>query len=202
MRLGFADASGAEAAAIAKIAQDCGVQAVAVHGRTRAQGYTGKASYEAIGRVKAAVKIPVIGNGDVVDAESALRLRRVAGCDAVMVGRGALGNPWLYRELQAALSGQPLPPKPTLEERKRVVLKHIELERRYNKDAAIGPLRRIICWYFRDFCGAAHFRHQIHSAATIEAMIEVVQGFAELELSTLAEPAGNVAEAEVEVSYD
>lgn len=176
VRLGFEDATGAEAAKIAKIAEDCGVQSVAVHGRTRVQGYKGVADYEAIGRVKQAVNIPVIGNGDVVDAESALRLKRISGCDAVMVGRGALGNPWLYREIEAAFNGEPAPPKPALEERKRVVLKHIDLEMQYNP-RAIGPLRRIVCWYFKDFPGAARFRNIIHLAPNVEAMKEAVHSF-------------------------
>src|SRR6185295_14031271 len=103
MRKGFEDPSGAEAVEIAKIAEACGVSAVTVHGRTRAQGYTGTADWEAIGKVKRAVKIPVLGNGDVVSADDARRLREISGCDGVMIGRGALGNPWIYRRIHSAL---------------------------------------------------------------------------------------------------
>jgi len=177
MRLGFSDGSGEEAARIARIAQACGVDAIAVHGRTREQGYSGTASYEAIRRVKEAVSIPVIGNGDVVDGDSAVRLRAVSGCDGVMVARGALGNPWIYREIEAALNGQPPPPTPDVTERTRVLLRHIELQCRY-EERPVGHLRRIICWYFKDAPGVAEFRHRINQAQTVEEMRGLIEAFA------------------------
>ena len=176
MRLGFSDGSGQEAAAIAHIAQECGVDAIAVHGRTREQGYTGQADYEAIRLVKEAVSIPVIGNGDVVDGASALRLREVSGCDGVMLGRGALGNPWVYKEVEAALEGRPAPAHPDLAERKRVLLRHIELQCQY-EEWPVGHLRRIICWYFKDLPGVAAFRDRVHRAQTVEEMRALVEGF-------------------------
>jgi nifR3 family TIM-barrel protein len=176
MRLGFSDASGREAAGIARIAEDCGVDAVAVHGRTREQGYTGAANYEAIRRVKEAVAIPVIGNGDVVDGASALRLRAVSGCDGVMLGRGALGNPWIYREIAAALDGAAPPPKPEFEERKRVLREHIALQEHHDP-FPVGPLRRIICWYFKDVPGVAQFRDRIHRAQSVDEMRDLLETF-------------------------
>ena len=176
MRIGFSDSSGEEAARIARIAQECGVAAVAVHGRTREQGYTGQADYEAIGRVKAAVSIPVIGNGDVVDGASAVRLRAVSGCDGVMLGRGALGNPWIYREVQAALDGQAPPPAPPMSERLHVLLHHIALQCRYEPQP-VGPLRRIICWYFKDLPGVAQFRDNIHHAQSVDKMRLLIEAF-------------------------
>jgi nifR3 family TIM-barrel protein len=176
MRLGFCDKTGGEAETIARIAQDCGVSAVAVHGRTRAQGYTGQADYSAIGRIKRAVSIPVIGNGDVVDGASASRLRAVSGCDGVMLGRGALGNPWIYREVEAALCNQPSPPRPSFHERKHAALRHIELQALYDANP-VGPLRRIICWYFRELPGAAEFRNRICRAQTVDQMRAIVEAF-------------------------
>ena len=176
MRLGFSDGSGEEAARIARIAQDCGIDGIAVHGRTREQGYTGTANYEAIGRVKIAVSIPVIGNGDVIDGPSALRLRAMSGCDGVMIARGALGNPWIYREVQAALEGQAAPPRPDCAERKRMVLRHIELQQRYEEEP-LGHLRRVVCWYFKEQPGVSEFRDRINRARSIEEVRDLVEKF-------------------------
>jgi nifR3 family TIM-barrel protein len=176
MRLGFSDGSGEEAARIAHIAQDCGISAVSVHGRTREQGYSGQANYDSIRRVKQAVSIPVIGNGDVVDGASALRLRSVSGCDGVMLGRGALGNPWIYREVEAALAGAPAPDAPSFEDRRQTALRHLALQAEH--DAwPVGPLRRILCWYFKECPGVHAFRDRIHRAQTIDEMRALVTSF-------------------------
>ncbi len=176
MRLGFSDPSGHEAAAIARIAEACGVDAISVHGRTREQGYRGVADYEAIGRVKAAVTIPVIGNGDVVDAASALRLRAVSGCDGVMLGRGALGNPWIYHQIHAALSGAPVPPPPDAVARKAALLRHVELQVQHDS-WPLGPLHRVACWYFQHLPGVAEYRHQVNRVRSVEELKMVIEAF-------------------------
>lgn len=174
MRLGYSDGSGAEAVRVARLAEEAGVDAVAVHGRTREQGYAGAADHEAIRRVREALSIPVIGNGDVTDGDSALRLKRISGCDGVMLGRGALGNPWVYRQVEAALAGQVPPPPPAPEERKRVALEHIRLLCGY-EERPEGPLRRVICWYFKEFPGAAEFRDRVHRAQTVGEIRALVE---------------------------
>jgi tRNA-dihydrouridine synthase len=149
MRKGFDDPSGAQAVEVARRAQECGFDAVTVHGRTQAQQYTGRADYRAIGMVKAALKIPVIGNGDVVCAEDARRLKEVSGCDGIMIGRAGLGNPWVYRNLEKAMAGSAEAPYvPTVAERKETLLKHLALEIEHcgERQAALN-MRRIVMWY-------------------------------------------------------
>jgi nifR3 family TIM-barrel protein len=149
MRKGFSDPSGDEAVELARRAESSGLSAVTVHGRTQAQMYSGSADYEAIGRVKAAVSIPVIGNGDVVDSEGALRLKSVSGCDGIMIGRAGLGNPWVYRNLHNAMTGASEPEYvPTVAERRDTLLRHLDLEVELlgERQAALN-LRRIVVWY-------------------------------------------------------
>ena len=178
MRLGYSDPTGDEAVAIARIAEECGVDAVAVHGRTREQGYSGCANYEAIGRVKRAVSIPVIGNGDVVDVDSAHRLRAASGCDGVMLGRGALGNPWIYDAISASFEGRPPPTAPTVTERKLVLLHHIDLLAHYaGEERSVGPLRRVTCWYFKDVYGVRQFRDAVNRAQSVGEMRDLIEGF-------------------------
>ncbi|MBI3551333.1 MAG: tRNA dihydrouridine synthase DusB [Elusimicrobia bacterium] len=149
MRKGFQDSSGAEAVALAKRAEASGLSAVTVHGRTQAQMYMGAADYEAIGKVKAAVNIPVIGNGDVTGPDDAKRLRTVSGCDGIMIGRAGLGNPWVYRNLHNAMTGSTEPAfVPSVAERRDTLLRHLDLEVSLlgERQAALN-LRRIVVWY-------------------------------------------------------
>ena len=147
-RKGFQDPSGDEAVALARRAEAAGLAAVTIHGRTQAQGYAGKSDWEAIGKVKRAVKIPVIGNGDVLTAADARRIFEVSGCDGVMIGRGGLGNPWIYKNLDRGLDGNSEPYVPSVQERKATLLQHFALERAHlgDRQAALN-MRRICVWY-------------------------------------------------------
>jgi tRNA-dihydrouridine synthase B len=178
MRLGVNDPSGAEAAQIAKIAEEEGLDAVSVHGRTRAQGYSGSANYEAIGRVKAAVNIPVFGNGDINSGEDALRMKKIAGVDGVMVGRGGLGNPWLFKKIEASLEGRVDSREPSFEEKKKALLKHFELELAHrDEQTAVLHMRRIACWYFKNLPGSAEFRGKLNFCKTASELRTLIDGF-------------------------
>lgn len=172
MRKGYSDESGREAVELAKRAEACGLAAVTVHGRTREQRFQGRADYEAIGRVKAAVGIPVIGNGDVACGADARRLRDISGCDGVMIGRGGLGNPWVYRDVERGLAGDPALAAapafaPGLEERRDALLEHQLLEERHESAwHAVVTMRRVVCWYTAGIPGGAEFRAGFCRAAT------------------------------------
>lgn len=149
MRKGFKDAAGDEAVALARRAEAAGFDAVTVHGRTQDQQYGGKADWEAIGKVKRAVKIPVIGNGDVLTPGDARRLFDVSGCDGIMIGRGGLGNPWIYKNIEEVLDGKRESVYvPTVTERRDTLLSHFALEReRLGERQAALNMRRITVWY-------------------------------------------------------
>ena len=187
MRKGFADASGEEAVKIAKLAEDAGLSAVTVHGRTRVQGYSGSADWSAIAKVKQAVKIPVFGNGDVNSGEDAKRLMDTSGCDGVMIGRGGLGNPWIYKQIEASIctAGASMAPgainrAPTLNERKQTALRHLEFEiETEGERVAVLKFRRIACWYLRDLPGAPELRARINTLTTVAEMREAITSFGE-----------------------
>lgn len=175
MRKGWEDESGEEAVEIARIAEGSGIAAVTVHGRTRAQGYSGAADWTAIGKVKRAVKIPVIGNGDVVSADAARRLRDVSGCDGVMIGRGGLGNPWIFRQIHAALFEGREEPLPTKEDRLATVLEHMDYEEKYAGPVkAVYHMRRIGSWYIAGVPNAAKWRSELVQCKSLDRMREIL----------------------------
>lgn len=179
MRLGVQDGSGIEAARVAKIAEDCGVTAVSVHGRTRVQGYSGTADYHAIRKVKEAVGIPVIGNGDVLSGDDARRLLDITGCDGVMIGRGGLGNPWIFKSVESVLAGNGPLPEATPLEKKKALLRHLALELEHRDErTTLYYMRRIACWYFKNLPGVAEFRGKINTAGTIEEVKRLIEDFA------------------------
>jgi tRNA-dihydrouridine synthase B len=181
MRKGYEDPSGEEAVRLSKIAEDEGLDAVTVHGRTRAQGYSGAADWEAIAKVKKALKIPVIGNGDVVNASTAKRLMETSGCDGVMIGRGGLGNPWIYKSIEAEMNGELPPSPPTVAERQQAALQHLELELQTEAERpAILKFRRIGCWYFQGLPGSADLRARLNILQTADEMRDAIRSFGTL----------------------
>lgn len=177
MRTGFTDPSGLEALRIARLAEKHGLTAVTLHGRTRAQGYTGKADWGVIALVKDALKIPVFGNGDIFTPQDAKRMMEMTGCNGVAVGRGALGNPWLYAGIISVLADN-IPKEATLEEKKRTLLEHIRLEVKYEGEKmAVLHSRRIAAWYFKGCPDVARFRNKINRAVSLKELISLIEDF-------------------------
>ncbi len=172
---------------VARAAEAGGAAAVALHGRTRAQLYSGRARWDLVRAVKQAIAVPVLGSGDVWTADDALRMRAETGCDAVLVARGACGNPWIFRELRAAERGLPRPPPPTRDEWVATVLRHVDLQIEHRRrqrqgeapDAserhAMQELRKHLLWYTRGRRGGVHFRrdaHRLQTAADVARLVD------------------------------
>lgn len=174
IRKGFDDAH-VNAVEIAHIAEECGVAAVAVHGRTREQYYSGQADWDIIARVKQAVHIPVIGNGDVDSAGRAVQLLAQTGCDGVMIGRAAQGNPWIFRETVQYLDDGTLPPHPTNAEKRELILRHAALQLRYKGEyTGVREMRRHLAWYTTGMPHSARFRGRINELETMEQLCAAV----------------------------
>ncbi|GAV20494.1 tRNA-dihydrouridine synthase B [Mariprofundus micogutta] len=163
---------------IARIAEESGIQLLTVHGRTRAQMFHGHASWEDIGLAKAAVSIPVIGNGDVVGAESAKEMIRISGCDGVMVGRAVQGNPWVLGEVYAALTDQPQPAPPTAEQRCAIVLEHMHnLAEHHGVQFASKMARKHVLWYSKGLRGSADFRSHFQVMPDWQQMLDSAEAY-------------------------
>lgn len=174
IRKGF-DEEHVNAVEMAKIAEECGIAAIAVHGRTREQYYSGNADRDIIRQVKEAVSIPVIGNGDVKDPESAKALLEETGCDGVMVGRAARGNPWIFKQIDEYLSkGTASVPVPK-DEIRRTILEHAELMTQYKGEyIAVREMRKHVSWYTAGMPDSARFRAKINEMETMEELKEGV----------------------------
>lgn len=174
IRKGF-DEEHVNAVEIARIAEEAGAAAIAVHGRTREQYYSGRADWEIIRQVKEAVQIPVIGNGDVTSGERAAALREQTGCDGVMIARGAQGNPWIFSELLAYEETGAFPPRPDIDEIRSTMLRHARLQIEYKGNyLGIREMRKHVAWYTKGLRGAARLREQINKVESYEELEELL----------------------------
>ena len=175
IRKGF-DESHINAVEIAKIAEASGAAAVIVHGRTREQYYAGEADREIIARVKESVSIPVIGNGDVTDGMGAERMLRQTGCDGVMVGRAARGNPWLFRQIAAYLEDGTVLPKPDKAEVKTMILRHSRLQLDYKGEyTGVREMRKHVSWYTAGLPNSARLRQSVNLTENFEELERLVE---------------------------
>lgn len=173
-RKGFNDES-VNAVEFAKMAEQSGAAAVAVHGRTREQFYSGKADWDIIRQVKEAVSIPVIGNGDIFTPQDAGRMLRETGCDGVMVARGAKGNPWIFRRIDHYLKTGEVLPKPKPEEVKQMILRHAALLAEFKGEyTAMREMRKHVSWYTAGYPHSAALRNDINLVETMEELQELV----------------------------
>ena len=170
IRKGFDD-DHVNAVEIAKIIEEAGAAAVAVHGRTREQYYSGKADWDIIRQVKEAVSIPVIGNGDVTSPQKADVLVRQTGCDGIMIARGAEGNPWIFSEMIRWEETGELPPRPDKDEIREMMLKHARLQLEYKGEfCGIREMRKHVAWYTKGLKGAARLREKVNAVESLEEL--------------------------------
>ena len=166
IRKGFDDEH-VNAVEIAKIIEEAGASAVAVHGRTREQYYSGKADWDIIRQVKEAVSVPVIGSGDVTSPQKAEEMVRMTGCDGIMIARGAQGNPWIFSELISYEEMGQVPPRPDKDELRRMLLRHARLQLEYKGEyCGIREMRKHVSWYTKGVANAARLRDQINQVET------------------------------------
>ncbi len=179
IRAGF-DSDNINAPEMAKALEEAGAAAIAVHARTREQFYSGTADWSIIKAVKESVSIPVIGNGDITSAEDVKRMKEETGCDSVMIARAAKGNPWIFREIKAGLAGEEIPPRPTLEEIKAMMKRHIELMVKLKGEyIGVREMRKHIAWYTEGIKNSARLRRLVCAATHTEELLQLVEGLGE-----------------------
>ncbi len=189
------DKYGDEAFVIAHLAEEEGLDAIAIHGRTREQKFDGKADWSILGEMKKVVKIPVIGNGDVKSADDAVRMFRETGVDGVMIGRGAMGNPWLFGKICARLAGQPEPPDPTPEERLDTVARHVQIMFERKGPRGVIEFRKHAVQYLRGFHAAKLLKTHLLNVTDIDDYLKAIEQ-AKLDLAAWEESAPEAAEEE------
>ena len=174
------DSNNINAVEVAKICEEAGASAICIHGRTRSQGYTGKVDLDIIKQVKEAVSIPVIGNGDVTDIDSFVKMLEYTGVDAVMIGRGVLGNPWLIKEIDTYLETGVVLDKPTFEEKIDMCLKHLNnLKELKNEHLAVLEIRTHIAWYLKGLKNSTEIKNKIFKVNNISDIINILEEYKE-----------------------
>ena len=165
---------------IAKIAEDAGISAIAVHGRTREQYYSGVADWDIIKQVKEAVEVPVIGNGDVFDIKSAIKMLDKTGCDAIMIGRGSQGNPWIFSQINSYLENGIAIPEPSAEEKINTAIKHLNLALEEDGEyVAVREMRKHIAWYLKGLKNSARLRDEINKIESYDDVVLKLQRYLE-----------------------
>lgn len=177
-RKGF-DSNDINAVEFAKKMEQAGADAITIHGRTKEQMYEGKADWDIIKQVKEVVNIPVIGNGDVFCSEDAIRLSEITKCDGIMVGRGSMGNPWIFNQIQSGLNGEKLK-YPTAEEKIDMCIEHYRRAIYYNcEDKAVREMRKHICWYIKGLIGNKEIKDKINYEKNSETAINILLDYKE-----------------------
>ena len=193
MRMGWCHES-LNAPELARIAQDLGVKLITVHGRTRNQLYSGTADWAFVAKVKQAVSLPVIVNGDINSPQDALDALRQSGADGVMVGRGAYGKPWLLAQVMAALEGAAVPEAPTLAEQRDLVLEHYEaMLDLYGREHGVGVARKHLGWYTKGLPSSAEFRNKVNMIPDADVVISMLRDFYAAQLDRASAPLGIAA---------
>ena len=172
------DANSVNAVEVAKVIEEAGASAITVHGRTRAQGYSGNADWNIIKQVKEMVSIPVIGNGDITSAEKAKEMLDFTGCDAVMIGRGVLGNPWLIKECVSYLDSGIIPPKPSAREKIEMLKRHYQLlVDSTSEKQAILEIRTHALWYIKGMPKSAYIKNEICKTKNSEDLLKILNDY-------------------------